>query len=336
MLFCTIATILVFPPTVEAAAQPNQSFELAWNSPSGCPQQLEVTDQIRTMLGAAPGTTLPSGLNAKGVIEPVDTRFQLTLTVKVGPTERSRIIVSDDCTSLGKAAAIVLGLLIRREHESGKELSTSDLGSDFREPTAPSAPSEPSTSTLPPAPTQTRDEPTQRKWHLLVMAPTATVDYFTLPKVGLGFTLGAGLRYESWRAFVTGTLWRTQHLTRPGIETYTATFERKSVEAWGCRGWSSGDFELSPCALVSVDFIDASASGDRLTTQRHQLVHASAGAGLLGFWHITQQIGLFFAASGRVASVRSEFVVKTVISSDDAHTVPWGTTLTSIGSEWIF
>ena len=303
VLFGTITAILVFPPAVEAAAQPNQSFELAWNSPSGCPQQLEVTDQIRTMLGAAPGATLPSGLSAKGVIEPVDARFQLTLTVKLGPTERSRIIVSDDCTSLGKAAAIVLGLLIQREHESGKELSTSDLGSDFREPTAPSGPS---TSALPHAPAQTRDEPTQRKWHLLVTAPTATVDYFTLPKVGLGFALGAGLRYESWRAFVTGTLWRTQHLTRPGIETYTATFERKSFEAWGCRGWSSGDFELSPCTLVSVDLIDASASGDRLTTERHQLVHASAGGRTAGFlahhsanWAIFRRIG-----SGSIGSIR--------------------------------
>src|SRR5512138_3276057 len=117
--------------TGDAAARPKRSFELEWNSPPGCPQQFDVTEQIRAMLGAAPGASLPSGLRATGIIEPIDDRFHLTLTVQVGLIERSRVIVSDDCTSLGKAAAVVLGLLIRREHESGRALSDSDLGGDF-------------------------------------------------------------------------------------------------------------------------------------------------------------------------------------------------------------
>jgi hypothetical protein len=333
--------LVISSQTVDAAAQPNQSFELEWYSPSSCPQQFEVTEQIRSMLGVAPDAALPSGLRAKGELEPIDERFRLTLTVRVGRVERSRVIASDDCTSLGKAAAVVLGLLIRREHESGRALSDSDLGSEFQQPAISKTPTLPPAPTVKPrervAPPQTHDVPNQRSWHLLVMVPTATVDYFTLPKVGYGIGVAAGVAHNSWRWFASGTLWRTQRTAQGGVESYQASFARKSFETWVCRGWRSDAFELSPCALAAVDVLNASASGDRLTSEPRRIVFASAGAGLLGFWHLTERVGLFLSVSGRVQFRRSEFVVAGMLSTEyQTHTVPWGTTLTSIGSEWIF
>jgi hypothetical protein len=347
-----LLALVISSQTGNAAAQPNQSFELEWNSPSSCPQQLDVNEQIRSMLGAAPGATLPSGLRAKGELEPIAERFQLTLTVRVGQTERSRVIVSDDCTSLGKAAAVVLGLLIRREHESGRELSDSDLGSDFqpstppREPVArktpPAHPDEPPKPHERVAPAQTHDASTPRSWHVLVMVPTFSVDYLTLPKVGYGVGVAAGVVHGTWRWFASGTIWGTQRIARGGITPYEASFTRKSFEAWVCRGWRSDAYELSPCVLAAVDVLNASASGDRLTTEPRRIVLASAGAGLVGFWHLTERIGFFLSVTGRVAIRRSEFLVASEAevagqaSTDRAHTIPWGTTLTSIGSEWNF
>lgn len=344
--------------TTRAGAQPNRTFELTWQAPANCPQQLEVTEKIRVMLGAAPGLTLPSGLRSRGLVEIVDARYRLTLSVRVGETERSRVIAADNCSSLGKAAAVILSLLIRKENESGRELSDSDLGGDFTHPTEPddaskgenrgqtnqsdgtTKPSEPAQPAKPEesvtAPSPRPDPSHRRPWQLLLMAPTATVDYFTMPHVGVGVGIAAGVTSGGWRGFVTGTLWQTQQVTPGGVEAYKASFARKSLEGWGCRGWRSGDWEVSPCALVAMDVVSASASGDRLITKAHTLVLASAGAGLAGFWHLTEGLGLFLTATGRVALRRSEFVVEGMLRPDQTHTVPWATFVTSIGSEWFF
>lgn len=339
---------------LNATAQANQTFELEWGSPPACPQQLDVTEQIRATLGAVAGATLPSGLRAKGVIEPIDERFQLRLTVRVGQTERTRVIVSDDCVSLGKAASIVLGLLLRREHESGHELSGTDLERDFQAPTIAQQP----TSTAPPtaksnavepsprpqqpvATAQTHDASTPRRWQLLFMLPVATVDFFTLPHAGYGLGVAAGVMSGSWRWFALGTVWRTEHTepnrTEPDrTELYRATFTRKSFESWVCRGWSKDMFELSPCILAAVDIIGASASGDRLTTKPSNFALVSGGAGLMGVLHLSNYSGLFLSVTGRLTLRRGQFEVSTMQQTEQAHTVPWATMLTSIGTQWFF
>jgi hypothetical protein len=312
-----------------AKAQSNE-FELDWQGPPNCPEQSAVTAQVRAILGAAPGATLPRGMHAKGVIEPIEERYQLTLTVRVGAAERSRVIVSDDCGSLGKAAAVVLSLLIRRANESGTELSEIDLGGVF-EPLPELSP--PTGSKVPPPPVVERQE---RDWQWLLWAPTLGVDYLMLPKVGFGIGAAAGVTRGAWRGFVTGMWWPEQRVAGGGVEPYEASFKRTSIEAWGCHGWRRGVFEVAPCGLAAIDLVNASASGDRFTTSPHRIPIVSFGTGFIGFLHLGRNFRLFCSTTGRISVYRTDFVVDAMMESVNAHVVPWGTLMTSMGTELVF
>jgi hypothetical protein len=295
-----------------------------------------VDEQIRTLLGAAPGSALPSHLRAKGVIEPIGERFQLTVSIQMGQTKGTRVIAADECRSLGKAAAVVLGLLIRKERDLGRALSDSDLGSDF-EHASPPRPSTPSTSPNTESPNQqTPNEPSPRTWFLLARGPSVTLDYLTMPEPQLGFSIAAGVLHHPWRVFVSGVLWLSEARSTEGGDAYRATLERQSLESWVCHGWRWGELELSPCLLAAVEFVAASASGDRLTRQSPRTVALTPGGGLTGYLHLAPHLSLFFSATGRFWTNRPAFEVQGMFGTYHPHTVPLATVQTSIGSEWFF
>jgi hypothetical protein len=332
-------------PEVNGPSKPPLILE--WEAPANCAQQSDIIEEIRKVLGASRGATLPSGLSAKGVIAPSNERFKLELTVRTRQSERTRVIVADDCGSLGKAAAVVLGLLIQRVQDSGGELSESDLATNFASEPTPHEPipehqvEKPlDTSESEKAPLKERKPPTddtlsRRRWHVLLM-PTLTIDYLTLPSESFGLGVALGASYDQWRTFLLSTYWRSQQLKRGGIEPYDAQFERVSFEAWGCRSWSWGSFDLSPCALAVLDLIQGSASGDRFTTEGKNVPLGAIGTGGIARWNVSKHWGLFVAATGRIAVFRTDFVVKAMMATDRTHVVPWGTVATSIGTEVVF
>ena len=269
-----------------AAADERPNFELDWESPSICPQQAEVDSQLRLLLGVPPESVLPSRLRAKGVVEPIGERFQLTLSIQVAQTQRSRVIASDECRSLGKAAAVVLGLLIRKERDLGRELTHTDLSDDFGAAgkqnesslTGSKTPQPLHTDPAPPVVAQTPDEQPKRQWHLLVRGPSTTLDLWTLPNKSVGFGLAVGLVYRQWRVFASTTLWLSQERTTTSRETYQAGFKRNSAELSGCRGWRSGTFEIAPCLTTAVDLVSARASSARLAASEQRAAIVSVGA----------------------------------------------------------
>jgi hypothetical protein len=238
----------------------------------------------------------------------------------------------------------VLGLLIRKEQDLGRELSHADLGNDFQTSTKPAEPSTPPSGkppasgqpNLPDAKSQTHDEPTQRQWYFLVNVPSATVDFWTLPKRDTGFGIAAGVLHQQWRFFVSATNWSSQQRTITDVETYSSYFKRKSFEIWGCRGWGSGAFELAPCVVTAMDLVTASASSARLNASEQRVAIFSAGAGMSAYAHLAPWFSLYLATTGRIVANRRQFLVKEISGDFPTHTIPVGAWLTSIGSEWIF
>ena len=100
-------------------AQTDLPVELSWEAPENCPQQPEVQQQIRALVGTLGETQRSNPLHVSGVIEPFNERYRLTLLIERKATHGTRVIESEDCQSLGKAAAVVLGLLVRRAINSG-------------------------------------------------------------------------------------------------------------------------------------------------------------------------------------------------------------------------
>ncbi|MGC4068471.1 MAG: hypothetical protein QM784_28255 [Polyangiaceae bacterium] len=274
-------------------------FALEWQAPANCPGQPEVWAQVRLLLDVGPKDTLSSRLTAMGVIESNGDRYQLTLSIEMGRTKGSRVISSVDCQSLGKAAAVVLGLLIRKERALGRDLSDSDLGSDFQSPTPQPepTPATPVARQIPPPEESSDSEP---GWFLL-RGPALAMDPTTLPGVGWGGAGAIGARLVPWRLFLNVALWKSQSKTVSAMgDEFRASFGRKSVEAWGCREWEWGAFGGSPCLLAAVDVFNASATGAEFVSQSQSLAIISAGPGLVGHWYFRRSTSLFLSAAGRI------------------------------------
>ena len=96
--------------SVSARAQP--ALELAWDAPAECPNEADVLNRVRSLAGES---LRGSRLRAVGHIEHVNGRYRLTLSLRQGNDVRERKMESTDCDDLAGAAAVTLGLLLRKD-----------------------------------------------------------------------------------------------------------------------------------------------------------------------------------------------------------------------------
>ena len=322
-------------------AQADAPAELTWEAPENCSQIAEVQQQLRALVGASIGELI-SPLRAHGTIEPLGKRYRLTLVIERSATRGMREIESDDCHSLGRAAAVVLGLLVQKERALGRELSESEISGQPQPPSEPQKqpPPVPTTEALPaklaePPPLPPSTQPS-RRWHLLVRAPEARVNFMTLPRVGYGIGLGVGVTYKAWRAIVVGALYQPQDEVSTGAQPYRVEFRRKTAEMIGCHGWRSGLVEVAPCAVVAADDVSARASGDSLVATNRTAFWISIGGGISGYVHLFNHLSLVASGNGLIATKRSRFLLETLTGMQQAHKVPPGTASGSLACEWIF
>ena len=224
------------------SGQPQSAVDLEWEAPTNCPQSLDVQDQLRSILGELADVPQTNPLHVKGTVESVTAHYRLTLQIERHGTHGTRVIESDDCKSLGKAAAVVLGLLIRREKDLGRELSPGEMSGFAEQPPAPPARPE---ARLPPPPGQ-KAEPiapraveSAREGRIMLVLPTASADLWTLPSTSYGGGAGVGVAHRGWRSSVTGNLWTNQVNTTSDINAYRTEFKRRSLQATGCRDFSN-------------------------------------------------------------------------------------------------
>jgi len=319
-------------------AQAGAAVELTWEAPENCSQLPEIQKQLRALVGAS-SDELVSPLRAHGTIEPLGKRYRLTLVIERSATRGTRVIESDDCHSLGKAAAVVLGLLVQKEIALGRELSESEISGQRQPPSEPEKPFPPvpSRETQPakPQPLPPRTQPS-RNWHLLVRAPEAKVNFMTLPRVGYGIGLGVGVAYKAWRAMVDGAFYPSQDEVSMGAQPYRVEFQRKTVEMMGCHGWRSGSVEVAPCAVLAADNVSAQASGDSLVSTNRTAFWISIGGGISGYVHLFSHLSLVASGNGLIATKRSRFLIGTLTGVQQAHKVPLGAANGSLACEWIF
>lgn len=315
-------------------AQPSTLLELSWEAPPHCPQRVDVERQLRLLLGDAARNVQQPTVRARGVVVPKDERFELTLLITEGNSTGQRVIASDDCSNLDRAAAIVLGLLLRQRQGLVTGSASQDAtGSVVTPPSVPplGAPGEEKPAAAPDAETAPK-----RTWRPFLRLPVLAVDVWTLPKANLGIGLAVGLRHAHWQGSIAGMLWKQQTKEDSSGLAYEATFRRQSLEAWTCRGWSSRGFEAAPCLMLALDHLSARASGDRLKAQQREAFPISVGTGLVGYWHLGQWGSLVVGATGRVMTSRPEFLVKGLIDNEQAHRLPWATVVGTIAYECIF
>jgi hypothetical protein len=328
--------------TVQCLANQEPLVELTWEAPANCPQQSEVQEQIQSLVSGLQPEQRQTSLRVRGAIELSGEQFELTLLIQQGHLTGKRVIASDDCRSLGKAAAVVIGLLLRKERKLDRQLSAGDMNDGGELSAGANEPSSDVTkiagSNARGSSVPTHDETSGTQWRPFIVAPNLSMDFGTLPNPGLGIGLGVGLGVRSWRALVSGEFWpsQTKPLSQGLGKSSKATFYRKSAELLACHGWLWHPFELAPCVQLAFDRVAAQAAGDRIMPMSQVADLVSVGGGVGGFWHLGHRASLFLMAMGRVATRRPTFVVQGPFEADAVHTIPPAALVTSFGCMWIF
>src|SRR5580658_10823719 len=88
-----------------------QDLDLVWQAPDTCPTSEQVKSEFQRSLRLSPGY-VPPRLSATAVVEHTSGRWFLHLHTVRNGIEGNREIEADSCTSLARAAALVLTLAL--------------------------------------------------------------------------------------------------------------------------------------------------------------------------------------------------------------------------------
>ncbi|HYQ01527.1 MAG TPA: hypothetical protein VER96_22795 [Polyangiaceae bacterium] len=346
--------------------------QLRWQAPLNCPQEAQVRQKLRDLLGTSASDASASRLRAEGSIEPVGERFRLTLNIHYDLVNGTRVVQAASCEDLGGVAAVTLAILFRAEHSSGAPLTAHDLGgastSALADARTAGTENQTGDANSHAEGSETRAENAQKgaqnsaqngaqkktttdelepkdsphasdasdsnatRWHFVLSAPELRTDIGALPNAGYGLGFGAGARHDAWRFLISGTFWLAQEYQPGPFVGYGAHFGRMSGELSGCHGFQVAGFELSPCLLFTVDDVAARGTGTGISSSNPRTAWLSVGAGLQGLWSLGRQAALVFGVNGRVATSRPRFVSEGVGEISQVGPAAVGVVL---GCEWL-
>ncbi len=349
----SVATSILFA-SARGGAQPTPVLELHWEAPSQCPQNEAVQERIRALVGGA--EVRPELLRAEGRIAQSGDKFRLLLIVRSGAAAGIRTLESDSCDDLTGAAAVGLGLLVRRARTATAPLTSEALGSSVAgEPQAPPTvpqddapssrggagaqlPAETHVAEAAPAavPSMRPAKPSRAVVAsgraLMLRLPAVVLDVLTLPGISTGYALGAGARVSTWQVLVTLAYFPRRsvgnHWPAPG-----ANVTRYALHGDGCREWRYRAFEWGPCFHAGVSRVVASGTGQGLTSVESTALVWSAGAALDAKAYLAPWLAAFITASGEFQTPRPRLVNEEI---GELYRFPLVGLRFVLGSEWLF
>lgn len=341
------ASVLV---TRRAQAQQVGGLVIRWDAPDNCPQQNEVSDRVRKLLGSP--ITLQVPFQADGAIAQADDgRYRLKLVTRSGGLVGERTISSRSCEDLARAAAVAIALLLHGEEvpHAGKPSDPNTAGAAAAGTGSQSAPASSSAQPQPVEPRLTpngsggpehssdddrdsENSASQRRWHVHLRAPLAAFGMGPLPRSEWGVTLAAGASYDAWRLWLEGTDWRHQVVPAKASPGYSADVALLTASLRGCRAWRHSLFEIAPCVVVSLERATASGAGQNVTPQAQHVIWLGLGVGVQASIHIFSWFSLALTADGQVEASRPRISIDGVGAVDQGAPAAFTATL---GPEWI-
>jgi len=107
------STSPVGTPVVVPMAMP---IVVTWVAPEGCPSADTIRSEVRRMAG--PAAASADAIEAHATVRREHGgNWQLTLTTRAGALEGERKLSASDCAELGRAAALVIALMINTAAE---------------------------------------------------------------------------------------------------------------------------------------------------------------------------------------------------------------------------
>lgn len=321
-------------------------LDLAWEAPEECPSGLSVSKQVRSLAGDSSGG---SPWQATGRIERRGARYQLTLTLRRGNEIRERKMESTSCEDLAGAAAVALGLLLRKEQPPPSSATdgaaagpTGSHTGDSHTGDATSTPAPASTDKRAAAvaqkpgavsPEETDVHSRQRRWNVLVRAPFGTGAWGQLSRPALALGGGLGFRYDDWRVTAQGRIFEDTALWSEVLPSIGTTVKRMAADITGCREWRANRFAFGPCLTVGVSFFRARGKGPHVIAQSRRVGVAALGAGADARVLLTSWLAAFGDAT--VAAETSRPALSITEFGEVTRLGPVDFSLT-LGGEWIF
>lgn len=364
LLLCVAALAYSGRAYAQTTAAP---LELKWTALEGCPSADTVLTRVRKIAGATRPT--PNTLRADATVtQPSDGLFRLRLEIHYGDLAAVRNIEGKSCKDLAGATAVALALLLSSEEplserdlagtsatttgsassgtDTGSDSSGGDQKTDGQTTTAQRQPPKPP---APPARAKHDDsssiaEPSApRRWRVLLLAPIGALSVGPMKQLSRGLSVGAGLSFDRWQFLAEAKLWASQHETVSHVgEESDVELNRFTVGGRACRFMIGGQFELAPCALVSVHHLSVVASGSAFEPSgTPTATWAALGVGAHTRLSITSWLAVVAAVDGEVQLARPEVVTSPppeshLPSSEPiVRLAPVAATL-SFGLEWIF
>jgi len=310
---CIVLGLLL---TVPALADQSVPIDIRWESPSGCPQERDVREQIDKVLGTSRHDT---AFRVEGTITRNDRRYRLELVLHVRDLVGTRTLESSSCKDFDGAAAVEIGLLIHSAEATvapipldnepppssaskGPETTSSTVTKDAipdppkaSEPKPESKPEVEPEITKPPSP-----EPSQRSWHAIVQAPLLARGKGPLPQSATGVGAAFGLEFASWQLQINALAWQRQTVQAQDLPMYGAEVDRITAALWTCHESRLSWFGFSPCLTTGLERVAATGTGRNIVPSTQHAIRMTAGPGVQGRVYLANWIRLLTAVGAQI------------------------------------
>jgi len=336
-----------------AHAQSAATLDLRWSAPVGCPQQGEVRERIRKLMGGA--NSKATTLQAEGTITQTDrTHFRLQLVMRSGNLVGERSLDAASCVNLSGAAAVTLALLMRSGEPPNAAGTVAQQATEVAGSSTP--PTTATTSNTDKSPEhakatgkaeespQTRagddrdaapspDAGSLRPWRVLAQVPLVALSVGTLPDPSWGVAFAGGVSYEHWRLTLAAGAWRSQPLAAPNpYSNYGADVNRVTGTLTACRAFRRAALELAPCLVFSLEHVSARGSGPRLAAQSASATWLAVGAGAQARLYLTDWLSVLLGVDARIETARPRISIDQVGELRQLGAAAFTVTM---GPEWI-
>lgn len=288
-------------------------WTLTWTAPSACPQREEVLLAVRDIVGAQIFET--STLVADGEIRETSGKFRLVLRVTKDGGEQERAVDAKMCEDLLGAAAIVLGLHMKRIAAEDDAQAAPAPGTDAPTPATGEPSASPGAEGVENAAVKPSLETTREPDNSVPLLPSAAASrtrsfWLGLPAAGLvigslpepEWTLGAsvGWRRERWRLWVSGRYQLPQTIASRAVDEVAAVVDKYTVEVGVSHGWGGRFFDAAPGVFAGLDYLVARSQGENVTAARAQQPVAFLGAGMALRWLASDWLSVALGVAGEI------------------------------------
>ncbi|AKU99112.1 hypothetical protein AKJ09_05776 [Labilithrix luteola] len=302
----TVAAFAILVGTCTTrSANAELPLALDWNAPKECPQSSYVVRRVEQILRGMTSEGVGVVATAKIVRPHVGRRYELSLTVRSGDFEETKMVSASSCAGLAEAAAVVIALAIRStEGSSESEVPPSAESAPTLSPPAGPTTSEPPPPSVPspvaPAPSlgTSKGEATPEARLGPSLATFAfdlggSVVSGVLPHAAPGLDVAVVLRVAGLRAGALGTFSLRQTPTYG--ETARASFDMIDAGAFAAYLLPVGVFALGPASNLEATFVRVQGYGIR-TPEASRSVWPTFVFGARAEARLTRWIGLFARA----------------------------------------